>query len=276
MYNLLMVGADIEVFLRDIQTTKLTPAIGKVGGTKEKPRKILGDEWSALQEDNVMLEFNINPAANETQWRNNINKVMVYIVEEMREKGLMIDISPSVIFDSKDLEDPQARKMGCDPDMSAWTTEPNELIQPDALGNLRTSGGHVHVTFKVLGKDPTMVQKINFIRMLDLALGVPSVLLDTDLDRRRHYGRAGAFRSKRANHIEYRTLSNFWIKNDGLKEWVYNNVTWAVKQLNSRFGVIKDAIGLEMYTADVCNCLKNSDTITAKKLIKDLRVPMPE
>lgn len=276
MYTLQKVGADVEMFLREAATGKLVTAIGKVGGTKEKPRKILNDDWSALQEDNVMLEFNIDPAANEGQWRNNLNKVLIHIIEEMETKGLVIDITPSAVFTDEDLKDPQARRMGCDPDISAWTTEPNELINPDQLGNLRTSGGHVHVTFQVQGKNPTMVQKINLIRMLDIALGVPSVLLDTDTDRRRHYGRAGAFRSKGPNHVEYRTLSNFWIRNDGLKEWVYNNVTWAVKELNNRFGIIKDHIGLELFMVDICKCLQNSDTIIARKIIRDLRVPMPE
>ena len=48
---------------------------------------------------------------------------------------------------------------------------------------------------------------------MDYTLGLDSLLLDSDTRRRSMYGRAGSFRFKEYG-IEYRTLSNFWIKNN--------------------------------------------------------------
>lgn len=277
MYTLQKVGADVEVFLRDQESSELVISCGKIGGTKAEPRKIFSDPFSALQEDNVMLEFNINPADTAKRFRDNINKVMVYMFEELEEKGLMIDISSSRVFTSEDLKNPQAQHMGCDPDISAWELKPNPLIKPAQLGNLRTSGGHVHITFLVENEEPELFHKVNFIRMLDLALGVPSVLLDDDQDRRRHYGKAGAFRDKGKNHIEYRTLSNFWIRNDELKEWVFNGVKWAKDQLNLRWPITNEAGPfLELFQLDIEKCIKNGDTILADKIIREMQIPMPK
>jgi hypothetical protein len=50
--------------------------------------------------------------------------------------------------------------------------------------------------------------------MFDLLCGIPSVLIDRDpnvANRRKQYGRAGDYRYQ-PHGIEYRTLSNFWIK----------------------------------------------------------------
>jgi hypothetical protein len=52
------------------------------------------------------------------------------------------------------------------------------------------------------------------IPLMDLIVGIPSVLIDRDKnakERRKLYGRAGDFRYQ-PHGIEYRTLSNFWIK----------------------------------------------------------------
>lgn len=275
MYSILLVGADVEVFLREAQTNNLVTACGKIGGTKDNPRKILGDKFSALQEDNVMLEFNIDPARNADNFRDNINKVLVHIYEELEQQGLKIDVSSSQVFTPEALKHPLALVMGCDPDVSAWSVKPNPIVQPEQLGNLRTSGGHIHITFKVNKENPTMLHKVNLIRMLDLALGVPSVILDPDQDRRRHYGRPGAFRSKGDNHVEYRTMSNFWIKSDELKEWAFNGVSWAFTQLNSRGNAVVEGEWGELFQPDIEKCIKNGDTILANKLIRELQIPMP-
>ena len=62
---------------------------------------------------------------------------------------------------------------------------------------------------------------------MDLFLGVPSVTLDSDTRRRELYGKAGAYRAKDYG-VEYRTLSNFWIWKDSLKDWVYDQTQKAV------------------------------------------------
>lgn len=274
MYSLKKIGTDTEIFLKNKEGQPV-PVIGLIGGTKEKPRPILDKQGSAVQEDNVMCEFNTPPAENSTQWVGGINKVLAFIVDEMREKGLVIDISPSVQFNPDDLVHPQARYMGCDPDFSAWTFEQNPLLDPSIMQDIRTAGGHIHVSFLYRGGLPNRVQMMNVIRMMDYTLGVPSVLLDNDDRRRSFYGRPGAHRVKAEDRVEYRTLSNFWIRNDTLKAWAYNNTVDAIRRLNKlgSFG------GEEFWGAslqkDIEQCIKKSDRALAAKLIASGHIAMP-
>lgn len=58
-------------------------------------------------------------------------------------------------------------------------------------------------------------------------LGVPSIVLDDDKERRSLYGSAGSFRFKEYG-IEYRTLSNFWLKNKDFMSWVFDQTQLAI------------------------------------------------
>ena len=66
---------------------------------------------------------------------------------------------------------------------------------------------------------------------MDYAIGVPSVLIDSDKARRRLYGKAGSMRHKPYG-VEYRTLSNFWLNSDELTSWVYDRTLWCTKNLD--------------------------------------------
>lgn len=274
MYRILAIGTDTEVFLKDKAGNNVT-AIGRIGGTKANPRP-LDDKGSAVQEDNVMLEFNTPPARNDTEWVNGINNVLINVIEELKQKGLVINISPSVEFASELLKNPQAQHMGCEPDFCAWTGDQNEVLTPALLGDVRTAGGHIHVSFQVDDDDPTAEQKLNLLRVLDLTLGVPSVLLDDDERRRKYYGRPGAYRIKAINRVEYRTLSNFWIRNDPLKRWVFNNTVEAVRRLNQNGRFYVENRWGEFDKNKICECIQTGNKKTAESLINTYRIPMPE
>ncbi len=68
------------------------------------------------------------------------------------------------------------------------------------------------------------------VKQLDYFLGIPSLLLDKDEERRHLYGKAGAFRPKPYG-VEYRVLSNFWLKSPELMRWVYNTTHLAISEL---------------------------------------------
>jgi hypothetical protein len=72
-------------------------------------------------------------------------------------------------------------------------------------------GGHIHIS----------EYNVDLIRYMDLYLGVPSILMDTDTRRRELYGKAGAYREKPWG-LEYRVLSNFWYKTPELIGWVWD------------------------------------------------------
>jgi hypothetical protein len=71
---------------------------------------------------------------------------------------------------------------------------------------------------------------------MDLFLGVPSILMDKGDVRKQLYGSAGAYRDKPYGG-EYRTLSNFWIFDNHLIEWVWNNTSRAVDAAEAQFTI---------------------------------------
>jgi hypothetical protein len=207
------IGADPEFFLK--QGDKFISSIGLIGGSKTNPRPF-GENGFAVLEDNVAVEFNIPPAHNHTEFINHIQTVMNKLQQELPQ--MEFSTESAVIFDTDQLQHPAALEFGCDPDYNAWTCELNP--RPNASEqNLRSAGGHIHI-----GTD---LDPIQVIRAMDLFLGVPSIKLDHGTLRRQLYGKAGAFRPK-SYGCEYRTLSNFWIFDKKLIEWVYNQTQRAL------------------------------------------------
>ncbi len=212
--NLFTIGCDPEFFLK--YGDKTISAIGVVGGSKDAPRPI--GSGCAVQEDNVAVEFCIPPAESCEQFYNSIMYSLDTIMKELPE-GLSFKHTASEVFDDDQLDNPQALEFGCDPDYNAWTGTKNP--KPKATDKaLRSAGGHVHIG--VNDVDP-----IQLIRAMDLFVGVPSIKLDSDTRRRELYGKAGCYRPKPYG-AEYRTLSNFWIWDKKLIEWVYHQTSRAV------------------------------------------------
>ena len=90
--------------------------------------------------------------------------------------------------------------------------------------------GHIHIGADCL-KDQALVEEC--VKVLDLFLGLPSVLLDEERERRKLYGKAGCFRFATSfTGFEYRVLSNFWLKSEELMGWVYDNTQAAINFIN--------------------------------------------
>jgi len=235
-----MIGADPELFLT--KGNKFISSIGRIGGSKTEPRRLLGG--FCLQEDNVSVEYNIPPVKTAEAFVFANMTMLDEINNIAASQGLTTSITSSARFDDDELEHPMARVFGCDPDFNAWELEPNPSPQCDDA-NLRSAGGHIHIGFEGKTKD-----KINLVRVLDLFLGVPLAFLDPESKRRELYGKAGACRFKPYG-VEYRTPSNVWLKDEALmfavariangatsKEWVGH---WA-ERTNEAEDLIKRAI----------------------------------
>lgn len=219
--KMLLVGSDPEMFIgrKGIPVS----AIGKIGGTKEKPRPIgeLGKGF-AVQEDNVLLEYNTPPVRSSTAWELCHLNMRKYLTEMLKAKDLEILPDASYSMPESELQTHEAWIFGCDPDFNVWTGRMNP--KPHAEDEkLRSAGGHIHVGMRSLGN----TEKILLGRALDLYVGVGLSLVDPDKRRRELYGRAGAIRFKPYG-LEYRTPSNWWAVNNRAR-WVYQQVTFAVR-----------------------------------------------
>lgn len=216
------VGTDAEVFLKD-KNGKYIASCGKFGGTKEKPLPILTGDGYAIQEDNVALEFNIPPANNSYAFYAHIAAALDECTQRATEKGLIIAMDAAANFTTDQLRSRQARTFGCDPDYNVWRLAENPRPHCDDP-TLRTAAAHVHI-------GGFTQDNIGLGRACDLFLGVPSIALDPDTKRRQLYGKAGAIRIKPYG-IEYRTLSNFWLKM--YPTWVFNQALKAVEFVSNK------------------------------------------
>lgn len=229
------VGTDAEVFFVHKLTKKPVPVIGLVGGTKEHPKPIpeLGKGF-AIQEDNVMAEFNIPACSNSTDFMTHIAVMRDWLGEEAEKYGCKVRITGSARFDKKQLLHEQAQTFGCEPDFCVWTRSENHIDRSlPELDTLRTAAAHVHVSFLEGGKKPSIEAKEFAVMLLDLHLGVPSILLDEDVERRKVYGKAGAFRVTDYG-IEHRVMSNYWIRSNETVSWVFSQARQAIEKMNQK------------------------------------------
>jgi hypothetical protein len=136
-------------------------------------------------------------------------------------------------FDYINAQPDEAKILGCEPDFNAYTQAANP--RPDAATPFRTASGHLHIgwTKDVNPQDPGHFEACcSLSKMLDVKLGIPSLLWDTDQKRRLLYGKAGCFRPKPYG-MEYRTMSNAWLdpQRPYLRKMVFSETTKAITEL---------------------------------------------
>lgn len=210
---MITLGADPELFLRDERTGAATSVVGLIGGTKAAPLPMEGLATGfAVQEDNVMCEFNIPACNTSRRFSRSIGGGLDWIGELVRTSlpHHTLDVGAcSRMFSAEQLENKQAMVFGCSPDFNAHrqgeacrSVKPAELVEQD--GAWRFAGGHVHIGYE--SEAPDFVAAA----FADVFLGLPSVSLDKQGIRRTLYGQAGRYRPT-SYGIEYRSLSNFWI-----------------------------------------------------------------
>jgi Phage phiEco32-like COOH.NH2 ligase-type 2 len=229
------IGADPEVFVQNAEGLAV-PICGYIGGTKEAPiilSKEIKAQWGetrydkgcvgdyAVQEDNVMLEFNIPAFSNYSGFVAGIDRSIRYIQDALlTPKNLTFRFGNSIqTFDQEVLDkSPQSKTVGCLPDLDAYAEggklERKPFTSTD-LGTMRFCGGHIHVQYNKNNVPPPV-----FARFMDLVC-LQYLNWDKQKQRRKFYGQPGIFRDKPYG-IEYRTLSNFWLKTDFRQERLMN------------------------------------------------------
>lgn len=252
-------GCDPEMFLQST-LGELRSSVGLIGGTKIAPQPLpLGDGY-AVQEDNVAVEFNIPPAANSMEFINSINKTLAFLTGIVRDNyGMEFSRLSAASFPDDQLMSAAAQEFGCEPDFNCWTGKKNPKPAAEDK-NLRSCGGHVHIGF-----DRKEIDTMSVMKMMDLHLGVPSVLMDKGDLRKQLYGKAGAYRDKSFGG-EYRVLSNFWIFEDSLIKWAWDNTERAVNAAGSRLALSNDD------EARIINCINTNDKSLAGQLVEQFQL----
>lgn len=252
------IGCDPEIMLIDRDGNPRS-AINIFKGGKHTPEKV---GKGIVSHDNVNSEFGIEPATNNTEFTENILSVLEYMNHVAQENKLFLSTLCAADFSKSELKNKESREFGCDPDYDCWTPGMNEMPEGAAKGTLRTAGGHIHVGHEIL---QSFKGKIDFVRLLDLNIGTIASIVDNNEDalrRKRLYGKAGCHRPT-SYGIEYRTLSNFWIKSKEITQSIFDLVHDSIKFFIQQNGEVD-----HMFERDkIIYAINNNDMEIAKELI---------
>lgn len=261
-------GADPELFFCGIVGGEPVPMCGKVGGTKMKPKRLPGmGVGYCIQEDNVMVEFNIPPARSITTFCQHIQTGLAGVEEYVRKlhPNLHISTKCAELFRVSDLAETKgAMEFGCSPDFDSYNnSEPNPKINPISLiegkNAWRFAGGHIHFAYSQ--KIPHFV----IANLMDAFVGLRMVPYDKQGKRRTMYGTAGRFRPT-SYGIEYRTLSNSWIFHSGITQIVADGAMCLHLVLNERSLADQQEMYAQIPWEDVKLAINTENDILAKQI----------
>ena len=97
------------------------------------------------------------------------------------------------------------------------------------------------------------------VKLLDIFLGIPSVIIDPDKKRRELYGKAGSFRLTKYG-FEYRALSSYMMSKDSILNLVWDLLIHAVNYIESPNAFDKNQIQ---------HIINESDVEEAKKFLNN-------
>lgn len=255
------IGADPELFIVNNKTKKVVSAVGLIPGEKGNPY-VADDmpEGFGLETDNILAEFNIPPATNETGFVNNIEYMKQYIDKFVKNinPDLGIVCAASRTVDKNQLQSPQAQLFGCDVDYNVYTDKPNPKPKGTST-NLRSAGFHIHIGYN----NPNIDTSLALVRYLDVYLGVPSVIYDKDKRRRSLYGKAGCFRLTDYG-VEYRVLSSAMMKD-------VNTICFVWRQISAALNAYHEGVPLPDFRI-VSEIINTSNVEAAESLINSYHI----
>ena len=257
------IGSDPELFLINKKTKKVVSAIDKIPGSKEAPHTEGLPKGFGLQTDNILAEFNIPPVTNVENFVECIEFMKNYIRDLAKgfDENYDIACQASAKVPVKELKHPQAKEFGCDPDFCVYTEGPNE-VSPAARTNLRSAGFHLHVGYEGHNIDTSLTM----LKYVDAFVGLPSIIYDTDAERRKLYGKAGCFRLQPYG-FEYRTLSSYWIGNESRLKFIWKQLMYALYAFERGWSLPN--FELTRSTID------NNDVEKAKEIIREYELIHP-
>jgi len=257
----ILIGTDPEFALKD-STNRIVSAIPVL--ERGKNDKIDLGEGAKIYYDNVLAEANIDPSASKEELKDRLKSL--YQKSKVLLQNLKLSATASHEFGFLECLHEEAKRFGCDPELDLDMGGP--AYPPEAEGGFRSAGGHIHIG-GLEGQD--IYEKARLIPILDILVGIPSVILDNDptsLARKRLYGKAGRFRDTPYG-IEYRTLSNYWLSCPELTEIIYDLTMESVNfYLTNKDDEVNGIVDRET----VVNTINNADKETARQIVENLPV----
>lgn len=250
----LLIGADPEVFVKDIKTEQIQSSIGVLPGSKKKPYRT---KHGFVHKDNVLAEFSVKPSGTKTEFVVNVEASLYDVDMLLKKKGKTFAILASYELDEEYTSHYLANEFGCEADYNVWELDAyDRIFNSGQFGNLRTAGGHIHIGFPA---EVTMELQISVVKACEYYIGLPSVFMDKDTVRKSLYGASGSFRPKPYG-IEYRVPSNFWLSSRILRGWIFNQAIHAYKNYHVMDALPKDAV------EEIRDTINKNDIVRAYQL----------
>lgn len=223
-----MLGADPEFFLRGkdgrvIESGKVLPKQGLL-------QDVGGGSAKGLVLDGVQVELNTSAYHCRERLCAELRSHFANLREYLKQQGqgVTANLQERVLElseeEHKRLSD-EAKKLGCKPSFNAYDKKASISVNPETYLK-RSASGHIHLGLgrnTITGVESVLYQnRERLVPLLDILLGNTCVLIDRDpmnAERRQVYGRAGEYRLP-LHGLEYRTLSNFWLRSYPLASFV--------------------------------------------------------
>ena len=217
-------GCDPELFIRHKE--KIIGSEFVLGTTG------IDSDGGMIVPDGVQAELNPRPNTCRERLIGAIRECLVRLNQTAYNKECDLDFSQSVEIEKTQFDalSDKCKEFGCKPSFNIDPTQPLIMLLDASKYLTRSAGGHIHIgAYEGITKEK--LQDVNrIIPILDLIVGNTCVMLDrseANIERRKHYGRGGEYRLP-SYGIEYRTLSNFWLRAPQLVSLVFGLARHAV------------------------------------------------
>lgn len=236
-----MIGSDFELFMKDAVSGEFVPEFFLNLPDKGQQHVTLhdndGHKVGYIHRDNVSVELCTLPSKDAREFAQGVSSVLTAAQDWLTKTmpGLLLGDSTTVQLKKEYLDHPHARELGCDIDFIADSvgeqSKARDALHADLLGDLRHTGGHVHVSYNY-EQFPAWIGAM----ICDLFLGMPMIDL-LDRTRAKWYGNASLHRATRypdgSGGVEYRPLDSGWVHNPETRELVGRGAAIAQDVLNS-------------------------------------------
>src|ERR1035437_500862 len=268
-YQAVSLGCDPEFFFAKGGKVIGSEKVLDASGIKTNPQDNTsyhpsgGGNISKFIMDGVQAELNPRPSSCRALLGNEIRACFRDLHALLVSKGVVADFSQCVEVTQEEMDtlSDKARIFGCAPSTNCYTAAESKISVDPKVYRGRSAGGHIHIGNQYqqyldnpgfreqyraayeISKDPNNAWKIGsrteyalktpdiMVPVLDIVLGNTCVLVDrapSNKERRKVYGKAGEHRLKPYG-IEYRTLSNFWLRSYQLMSMVMGITRLAVQ-----------------------------------------------
>lgn len=284
----LTIGGDPEFFFKDKKTKKI------IGSEKVIPLNGLGEYeetntkkiTQTVVRDGIQVELNPKSCSCRQSYQCYLSECFNDLNNHLKTlDNVELCFDQVVKVTKKELMScsPSSRTFGCLPSFNIYQPKDDDVskICVDPAKYLyRGGGGHIHLgtysyddyTRKLASNKKTikaLKQYDDLIPVLDILVGNFSVMIDRhplNAERRKNYGRAGEYR-RPSYGVEYRTLSNFWLRNTAVMSLIYGLArigVYIVRESDKDRDFVSELKAL-VNTQDIKDAINNNDAVLARK-----------